>query len=405
MRQHLVVALRIACMCGLLLGNAFLYRLLLSTGKPPTVFDTVYAHCVVTLVALVYYCVGKFCMTACYPPKHRPRRVSLVPRDADGNYVDMQLTTATEVVRGTPRLNLQNVWVFVYGVGFILFVAGYSVLGLNPLCLSSFGFGMGALALDELVCPRHAMSQVYSSVRVGAMLTATVAVCLVSLDIFRVEMLEFAAKLDIYSFVFSVCLPNVAPFLMIAVRDSRRFSVGSVLEVCEFGLPFTAFLGVFHLCVAYGQRFELENSSVMGHGLFLNETWNRAVFSAQIRTDGPFFLFYALTPLLVCPAVFAYVSCVLEGCSIDPLLAVGLTLCVHVLTEREVSPLGIYGTVCCGLAVCIRVIGEVSAELSPLPRSDPSQLSQDVIWERNVHRAAVADELTRELGESEVINA
>ena len=399
MRRHVVIALRIACICGLLLGNAFLYRLLLSTGKPPTVFDTVYAHCVVTLVALVYYCVGKFCMNACYPPKHRPRRVSLVPRDSDGNYVDMQLTTATEVIRGAPRLNLQNVWVFVYGVGFILFIAGYSVLGLNPLCLASFGFGMGTLALDELVCPRHAMTQLYTSVRVGALLTGTVSVCLVTMDLFRVEILEFASKLDIYSFVFSVCLPNLAPFITIAVRDNRRFSVGSVLEVCEFGLPFTAFLGVFHLCVAYGQRFERESSSVVGHGLFLNETWNRAVLSAQIRTDGPFFLFYALTPLLVCPAVFAYVSCVLEGCSIDPLLAVGLALCVHVLVESDISPLGIYGTIGCAVAVCIRVVGEFSADFPLHPRSEPSHLTQEIVWERS----RVADELTRDLGEPEAL--
>ena len=399
MRRHVVIALRIAFICGLLLGNAFLYRLLLSTGKPPTVFDTVYAHCVVTLVALVYYCVGKFCMNACYPPKHRPRRVSLVPRDSDGNYVDMQLTTATEVIRGAPRLNLQNVWVFVYGVGFILFIAGYSVLGLNPLCLASFGFGMGTLALDELVCPRHAMTQLYTSVRVGALLTGTVSVCLVTMDLFRVEILEFASKLDIYSFVFSVCLPNLAPFITIAVRDNRRFSVGSVLEVCEFGLPFTAFLGVFHLCVAYGQRFELESSSVVGHGLFLNETWNRAVLSAQIRTDGPFFLFYALTPLLVCPAVFAYVSCVLEGCSIDPLLAVGLALCVHVLVESDISPLGIYGTICCAVAVCIRVVGVFSADFPLHPRSEPSHLTQEIVWERS----RVADELTRDLGEAEAL--
>lgn len=385
----------------MLLGNGLLYRLLLDTGTPPTVFDTVYAHCIVTLVVLVYYCIGKFCMAACFPPRHKPRRVSLVPRDADGNYVDMQLTTATEVIRGTPRLNLQNVWVFVYGVGLILFIAGYSVLGLNPLCLASFGFGMGTLALDELVCPRHSMTPLYTSVRVGALLTGTVSVILVSLDLFHGEMLEFASKLDIYSFVFSMCLPNLAPFVTIAVRDNRRFSVGSVLEVCEFGLPFAAFLGLFHLCVAYGQRFELENSSVVGYGLFLNDTWNHAAFSAQLRTDGPFFLFYALTPLLVCPAVFAYVSCVLEGSSIDPLLAVALTLCVHVLLDGGASPLGVYGTMCCFVAVCIRVTGEFTAELAPHPQSDPSQLSQEVVWERNAERAVVAEELTRDLTELE----
>lgn len=398
MQRHAVIVLRIACLTGLLLGVSSLYQLLLAAGRPPTVFDTVYAQCIVILIALVYYCVGKFCLAACFPPKHRPRRVSLVPRDADGNYVDMQLTTATEVIRGAPRLNLQNVWVFVYGVGFILFIAGYCVLNLHPLCLASFGLGVGILALDELVCPRHALSKLYTSVRVGSLLTGVVSMVLVSMDLFRIQLLEFTSTVDLYSFVYGISLPLLSHFLMIAVRDSRRFSIGSVVEVCEFGLPFTAFLGVFHLSVAYGQRFQLESSSGAGSDLFFNDSWTRAAFSPEVRTDGPFILFYALTPLLVGPSVVGYVSCVLEGSSIDPLLAVALALCVHFLRESNISALGIYGTVCCSVAIGIRVMGECTVQLQPHPQSENNQLDQQVVWERDARRAAVADELTRELG-------
>lgn len=399
MQRHLVVVLRVLCLAGLLLGVSFLYRLLLGSGKPPSVFDTVYAQCIVILVSLVYYCLGKFLLVACYPPKHRPRRVSLVPRDADGNYVDMQLTTATEVIRGAPRLNLQNVWVFVYGVGFVLFITGYCVLNLNPLCLASFGMGVGILALDELVCPRHALSKLYTSVRVGALLTGFVSMILVSMDLFRQELAQFTSTIDLYSFVYGVCLPIFSHFLMIAVRDSRRFSIGSVVEVCEFGLPFTAFLGVFHLSVAYGQRFQLESPSAAGSDLFLNASWARAAFSPEVRSDGPFVLFYAATPLLVGPLVVGYVSCVLEGCSIDPMIAVGLALCVHFLMESSASALGIYGTVCCCVALGVRVMGECSPQLLPPPQAESGQLDQQVVWDREARRAAVADELTRDLGE------
>ena len=57
MQRHLVVVLRVLCLAGLLLGVSFLYRLLLGSGKPPSVFDTVYAQCIVILVSLVYYCL------------------------------------------------------------------------------------------------------------------------------------------------------------------------------------------------------------------------------------------------------------------------------------------------------------------------------------------------------------
>lgn len=403
MQRHVVIALRIACLTKLLVGITFLYRLLLATDTPPTVFDTVYAQCIVILVSLGYYCVGKFFLAACYPPKHRPRRVSLVPRDADGNYVDMQLTTATEVIRGAPRLNIQNVWVFVYGVGFILFISGYCILGLHPLCLACFGCGMGTLALDELVCPRHTLSKVYTSIRVAVLVTGFVSLVLVCADLFQDMFLEFATTLDLYSFIFGVTLPLLAHFLMIAVRDCRSFSLGSVVEVCEFGLPFTVFLGVFHLCVAYGQRFELGmRGSVVGYDLFLNQSWSRAAFSTHVRTDGPFVLFYALSPLLVCPCLVGYISCVLDGSSIDPLLAVALTLCVHFLVERPASTLGIYGTVCCCLATMLRVMGEFSPQLRPHPQSEPSsQLGQEIAWERHARRVVEAEELTRDLGTPE----
>lgn len=405
MQRHVVVALRIACLAKLLLCVTFLYRLLLATDRSPTVFDTVYAQCIVILVSLVYYCVCKFCLSACYPPKHRPRRVSLVPRDADGNYVDMQLTTATEVVRGAPRLNIQNVWVFVYGVGFVLFIAGYCVLGLHPLCLASFGCGSVTLALDELVCPRHTLTKLYASARVAVLLTGTVALLLVCASLFQDEFREFTATLDLYSFGFGVCLPLLAHFLMIAVRDSRSFSLGSVVEVCEFGLPFTVFLAVFHLSVAYGQRFQLNvENSVVGLDLFLNQSWGHAALSTHVRTDGPFVLFYGLAPLLVCPCVVGYVSCVLEGSSIDPLLAISLTLCVHLLVDVPASTLGVYGIVCCCVAIMIRVLAEFSPRLHPHPLSEASsQLGHEVAWERHARRVVQAEELTRELGTPEPV--
>ena len=399
MQRHIVVFLRIACLSKLLLGIMFLYKFLLASGVSPTVFDTVYAQCIVILVSLVYYCAGKFILAACYPLKPRVRRVSLVPRDAEGNYVDMQLTTATEVIRGSPRLNIQNVWVFVYGVGFVLFISGYCVLGLHPLCPASFGCGMGVLALDELVCPRNHLSKLYVSMRVAVLMTCTVSFFLVCIDLFQSEFSEFAKTLDLYALIFGLCLPLLSHFLMIAVRDSRRFSLGSVVELCEFGLPFAVFLGVFHLCVAYGQRYELgKQSSVGAYEVFLNQSWSRVTFSAQVRTDGPFVLFYCFAPLLVCPFVVGYVSCVLEGNGIDPMLAMALSLCVHFLLERSASTVGVYGVVCCLVAIMGRIMGEFSPNLRPHPLSEPSQLDQQVIWERHARRVEVAEELTRDLG-------
>ena len=352
---------RLVCMTGALLAIQGLYHLTLAGVDGVTVFETVHAHCIVALVTLCYYCVGKVLHSACYPPKRGGRRVMLVPRAPDGSYSDMQ-QSPTEVVWGVPRLTLQNVWVLVYGVGSVLFVAGYSILGLNPVCLGCFGLAVSVLSIDELVCPRRQLNKVYVSARSAVLLTTLVSLLLVTAEIFDVTLVSFVNSLDLYSLAFGLILPFVAQFVMVTVRESRHYTLGSVLEVCEFGLPFAVFLSVFHLSVAYGQRFQVQ-----------------AAGPPVFRTDAPFLIFYGVAPLLVGPSLVAYVSCVMEGCAIDSLISVSLTLCVHYLAFGKASALGIYGMLCGGLAVIARLLAEYSPPATSYPGMD-SQLPPDVVW-------------------------
>lgn len=401
MQRHTVVALRLGLMTCALLGISGLYHLTLaSSSSHITVFDTVYAQCVLILVSLLYYGVGKFIYATCYPPKHKkPRRISLVPRDADGNYVDIQLTSVTEIVNGSPKLTIQNVWVLVYGAGFVLFVSGYCILGLDHLCLTSFGIGLFTLCTDELICPRASMNKLYLSARASVLLSVAISIGLVTSDVFSNTLTVVGTTMDFYSLVFGLCLPILAQFIMVAVRDCRHYTAGSVIEICEFGLPFTSFLGIFHLSVAYGQRFQLNvDLPLLGYKSLLNQTWYHDVYAIHVRTDGPFVMFYGLAPFLIIPSVVAYVSCTLEGSAIDPLLTVSLTLCVYYLLEWPASTLGIYGTLCCAVAIVIRVL----AEYRPAYRMNPigpnngvdSLLPQHVVWQK---RSRKVEELTRGL--------
>jgi hypothetical protein len=349
MQGHLRVAARLACMAAALLGIQALHRFTLgSGGASVTVFETVHAHCIVTLVTLVYYCVGKLLVGGCCPTK-QGRRIMLVPRAPDGSYSDMQ-HTPTEVVWGVPRLTLQNVWILVYGVGFILFVGGYSLLGLQRACLACFGLAVSVLGMDELVCPQRALTKLYVSARCASLLAAVLGLALVSADLFSSLFADFVQTLDLYALAFGLCMPFITQFLMAAVRDSRHYSLGSIFEVCEFGLPFAVFLAVFHLSVAYGQLSQVQQP--------------QGNLAQGFRTDPPCLVFYALAPLLVAPTLVAYVSCVLEGAAIDPLISIGVALCVHYFAfGPQSSVLGIYGTMCCGIAAAVRVLADYNPEL------------------------------------------
>lgn len=362
-----------------------LFEATLAGQNRPSVFETVYANCIIILVSLLYYFVIKFFYHVCYPPKQRHRRVMLVQRDNSNSYLDLQeASSTTELVLGIPRLTIKNVWTLVYGVGFILFVSGYCMLGLHPFCLACVGLAMSILAIDELVCPRRTLNKLYTSARYAALLTVIVSLLLVTFDLINTVLVTFVADLDLYSLVFGLCLPFASQFLMIAVRDSRRYSLGSVVEVCEFGLPFTAFLGIFHLSVAYGQRYQIisDERPIPGQ---VNQTFalhGAEIVAVLVRTDGPFLLFYALAPLLVIPSLMGYISCVLDGSTIDPLLSISLTLCTQYLIICATSTVGIYGTVCCVVAIAIRVLAEYTPVLGDYP-GQGMQLSNEAVRDRD----------------------
>lgn len=413
------VCLRLAGMSGALLGIFGLYQATLGTSNAiPTIFETVYSHCIIIIVCLHYYCIGKFFYTACYP---RKRLIPPRPRDGGSVYLDAQgipEARQTEMVRGQPRLNIQNVWILVYGLGLVFFVTGYCMLGIHPVCLAFAGMAVGILSVDELICPRGTLSPVYLSLRVSALISAMVSLALVSADLVGQVVVEYITSLDLYSIFFGLCLPFIAQFIMIAVKDTRHYAIGTVIEVCEFGFPFTAFLGVFHLSVAYGQRFQINSDDSLHPAapfdyasLLLNQSfdyasWTQRTMTAQtlIRTDGPFLLFYSITPFLAIPVVVCYIECALDGCAVDPMLSLCLALCVQHLMAgagdgSSESWLGIYGTVCCGVAWIIRIASEHHFVLNDPPGMHVNtQLDQRVVWERENQRSREMEEMTREMG-------
>lgn len=388
MRQYLWTGLRLTVMSGSVLGTFLLYRFTLGAGRAATVFDAVYSSCIANLVLLAYYCVFKFIYAACCTlrsSKRHRRQVMMIPRSPDGSfYTDTQRVT-TEVVWGVPRLTLQNVWILVYGVGFILFVSGYCILGVQPLCLACFGFAVSVLGVDELVSPRTALTKLYTSARVGTLLCCLVSLVLVSGELLNEMLLDFVESLNLYALTFGLVLPFLAQFLMVAVRESRHYTVGSIIEVCEFGLPFAVFLSIFHLSVAYGQQYQL-----------VDDKGGMLTFSHVFRTDLPFVIFYTTAPFMLAPSLVGFVMCALDGTAVDTFIAITVSLCVHFYLDGPATVTGVYGCVCCGVAFMIRVLADYTPVSLSLPWN--SEWNGSHLESLN-RRSRVAEDLTHDLAE------
>ena len=379
-----------------------LYKSTLSpVSQPPpllTVFDAVYMNCVLVLVSIGYYCVAKFIfLSVCQlkPTLRRNKnnrrswpntstRLSLPPTDENTtSYDDEEPVFA----RDTPVLTLHNVWILVYGLGIVFFVMGYCMLGLHPVCMACLGVAMGVLCLDELICPRFNVEGSYVLMRYSTLLVAMVSLLLVSTDAVGSVVITYVTTLDLYSIFFGLFFPFVSQLIMVVVRDAKGFSLGNAVQVCEFGFPFAAFLGVFHLSVAYGQRFQMSGS--INEQLSEHHIRNLTMSSfGTIHLETPVVLFYGLTPLLIIPCLFMYITCTLEGCAIDPLLSLGLALCIQHLIlapAGTTSVLGIYGTICSVIGCLLRLFSEYKF-MNHRPRASmhvPSnQLPHNIGWDR-----------------------
>jgi hypothetical protein len=422
---QLAVTARLVGVALALMGVFWLYRLTLATRRPVTVFQAVYTHSIIILVSLVYYCIGKFCYSACHPPvPPRKRR----PLEAQTSHIDLQrlsmpCSETTQVVMGVPKLTIQNVWILVYGLGFVFFITGYCFLGIHPACLACAGLAMWVLSVDELICPKAPFQQYYLIMRYTILLVSFVSLVLVTVDLFSDSVVEeYVGSLDLYSIFFGLFIPICCQYLMILVRDSSQHcTLGTVFEACEFGFPFTVFLGVFHFCVAYGQRLQthaddthMRQDYLLDAGN-LNATlgpdfyyWYHANVTAMgvMRTDGPSVLFFSISPLLLAPVIVSYVSSVLDGCTVDPLLSLTLALTVERLILSpggSVSALNIYGAVCCSVAILLRILGEYKPKLMDRNafslQEESTHLTERAIRERDrrvQEEALEVEELTRE---------
>ncbi len=381
-----------------------------------SVFETVHLQSVLLLVTLGYYCLYKLCILVCFPHYYnsqRPRELPLTHVELAKEFIVTGRPQQHDPQLVIPRLTIWNVWILVYGLGLVFFVTGYCLIGLHPICLGFLGMSAAALCVDELICPITPLKDCYAVGRGVTLSVVVVALILVSIAPFDDTLAGFFRKTDVYSIFFAIVLPCCSQLILIVVRDSRHFTLGGVLEVCEFGFPFTAFLAVFHLSVAYGQRVQTDadeyqlqtvNSS-SGFSFWSpgpsvnNETRSIVVLNRIITAaDGSAILFYTLSPLFMVPTLVCYLSCVLEGCAIDPLLCLTFALSIEHLVRGGDPRMGVPAMILSSLALLARIIGEFHPRLGRSEvysmQSESTHLTEQVVWNT---RRREAELLTREL--------
>jgi hypothetical protein len=352
MGQWMVLA-RILFTAGSLLSMVAMHDTLL--GRAVGQLNSAYLGSLVVICTLGYYVLGKIGQAAAGNPlqgRHGTRSPAV--------YMDMQQQGKTAIVTGVPKLTIENVWILVYGLGAVVFIMSYTCLGVQPISLTCMGVGMGVLGADELIHPRREMLAVHAAVRIGALLSGLTALCLVFVESFGEMIVRFLSSGNWPAAVGGIGLPFLSQFGMLCVRDYRRYTVGGVIEMCEFGLPFAVILSCCLLWTAEASRRQAGEEA--SYALLYNETmsWYRNLTVDRAQDPvASWAVYLSLVPLLLAPTLVLYVACILEGCAVDPLLGVSLAVAIQYTIWAGPSVLNIYALLCSCVGVVLRTCSEL----------------------------------------------
>lgn len=154
-----------------------------------------------------------------------------------------------------PELTMGSVWTYVYGWGLLLFVSVYCTAAIDVPASCWWMMGMVALSFDELISQRVGNGWV---VLLGACLGASIFTLwsgsLVDPDGNIVADGMFSARTEVIflNFIMGVVFPVAVPFIFFTVRTTIRAATMDVRSLCEFAMPFMAFLALCCLAATSG---------------------------------------------------------------------------------------------------------------------------------------------------------
>lgn len=171
-----------------------------------------------------------------------------------GVYVVLgSLVCTRRVMKKPPPLTTDTVFVYVYGLGSLLFVATYSGLGCNLNTTFAFAVGTAGVCIDDILALRSE-SRVRRAVWVWCIVLSVAAVSTFWLDLPRTALFERQVDAgSVFEIVYGVALPIALPFLFHLVRappqDAGATSVWAprvgptvILELLGIGGPLAVLL-------------------------------------------------------------------------------------------------------------------------------------------------------------------
>lgn len=246
-----------------------------------------------------------------------------------------------------PRLSIENVMVHVYGLGLIIFVTVYCLMGVSGDASAAYFVMVTAVGLDDMFV-RTKDATLRRSLLFFCALLAGVSNILSALTARDAgETIGAIADQQWFTVSYGLILPCSVPFVLFSLRGKRFYTPVTIYDFLHFGMPFALILATTAL-VALSLSAQKSPSSKPGAQPVANSTdEGRLVTSADVA--GP------LLCLNMLPTVFLAIQSALLYSTVDLLAVTAVVASFKALAEREPGTLLICGFVASSVAFSLRV--------------------------------------------------
>lgn len=280
------------------------------------------------LVLLIYYvCID--CFVTCTPAKWGLQRRTRGHHD----YSDVS-RDSVHIIHGKPRLHMDDVWILVYGVGISYFVTNYVCTCRQLVSLEFFMFGLYLLIIYELLGPSCTTANIIYFLASNLAFIGVVIQCI--FDNF-VDIVTPVTLNDWFGVLFGMIVPLGGVLLLCAIKSNKKFNIGSIVEVCEFGLPFSGIIAMLMFVSMYQLYMEKKDEA----------------FVHYLETN--FIVTVLLSPIPLMLILLLIVEAVVNNHILDVLISISMASNIIQLSLDAQSQSALISTILCFCAFVLRL--------------------------------------------------
>lgn len=251
-----------------------------------------------------------------------------------------------------PRLCIENVMIHVYGLGLIIFVTIYSVVGVSGDATAIFYVQLTGFALEDMFVRKNDPALRRSVLLSAAILAGVSNVCSALSMQSAGEIVQAVLNQDWFLVIYGGALPCVVPWVFFGVRGKRFYNPVTIYDFIHFGMPFAVIMSVSCL-VTFDSMWHSDSAALAaGHNAthHANSTMDdseRLITRADVATP--------LLCLNMLPTVFLAIQSTLLYSLVDFITVAAVVASFKSLAQQQANTWVIIGFVAASLAFSARI--------------------------------------------------